>query len=93
MKYNFDKILSDFSKIKGFVLSNISHLKLLEKYSDKYEFIANYTFNIFNDLMLSEEEDSDLNQYIDFSKIKFDEKDDNDLTYTRLFNKFAKVYL
>ena len=48
MKYNFDKILSDFSKIKWFVLSNISHLKLLEKYSDKYEFIANYTFNIFN---------------------------------------------
>ena len=54
MKYNFDKILSDFSKIKGFVLSNISHLKLLEKYSDKYEFIANYTFNIFNDLTLND---------------------------------------
>lgn len=54
MKYKFDKILSDFSKIKGFVLSNISHLKLLEKYSDKYEFIANYTFNIFNDLTLND---------------------------------------
>ncbi|MBQ3408803.1 MAG: U32 family peptidase [Clostridia bacterium] len=52
--YNYDKILSDFPKIKGFVLSNISHLKLIEKYHDKYEFIANYTMNIFNDLTLDE---------------------------------------
>ena len=54
IKYSFDKILNEFSKIKGFVLSNISHLKLLEKYSGKYEFIANYTLNIFNDLTLDE---------------------------------------
>lgn len=54
IKFNFDKILNDFSKIKGFVLSNISHLKLLEKYYSKYEFIANYTLNIFNDLTLKE---------------------------------------
>lgn len=53
-KFNFDKILNDFPKIKGFVLSNISHLKLLEKYSNKYEFIANYTLNIFNNLTLNE---------------------------------------
>lgn len=54
LSYNFDKILDDFSKIKGFVLSNISHLKLLEKYSNKYKFIANYTLNIFNDYTLNE---------------------------------------
>lgn len=54
MKYDFNKILENFSKIKGFVISNISHLKLLEKYSGKYEFIANYTLNIFNDLTLDE---------------------------------------
>lgn len=53
-KYNFDKILSDFSKLKGFVISNISHIQLLQKYSQKYEFIANYTMNIFNNLTLSE---------------------------------------
>jgi len=52
--YNYDKILSDFPKIKGFVLSNISHLKLIEKYRNKYQFIANYTLNIFNDLTLDE---------------------------------------
>ena len=54
IKYNFDKILETFPKVKGFVLSNISHLQLLEKYSEKYEFIANYTLNIFNDLTLKE---------------------------------------
>ncbi|MBO5349204.1 MAG: U32 family peptidase [Clostridia bacterium] len=53
-KFNFDKILTDFSKLKGFVVSNISHLKLIEKYSGKYEFIANYTLNIFNNLTLNE---------------------------------------
>ena len=53
-KYNFDKILEDFPKLSGFVISNISHLKLLEKYSDKYNFIANYTLNIFNNLSLEE---------------------------------------
>ena len=54
INYNYDKILTDFPKLKGFVLSNISHLKLIEKYHDKYEFIANYTMNIFNDLTLDE---------------------------------------
>ena len=53
IKNNLPTILGKY-KIKGFVLSNISHLKLLEKYSDKYEFIANYTFNIFNDLTLND---------------------------------------
>ena len=54
IKYDFDKILNTFSKVKGFVISNISHLALLEKYNGKYEFIANYTMNIFNDLSLEQ---------------------------------------
>lgn len=54
INYNYDKILNEYPKIKGFVLSNISHLKLIEKYQSKYEFIANYTMNIFNDLTLKE---------------------------------------
>ena len=53
-KYDFDKILEIFPKIKGFVLSNISHVSLIDKYKDKYEFIANYTLNIFNDLTLKQ---------------------------------------
>ena len=52
--FNFDKVLTDFPKLKGFVLSNISHLKLIEKYSNKYEYIANYTLNIFNNLTINE---------------------------------------
>lgn len=52
--YNYDKVLTEFTKIKGFVLSNISHLSLIEKYKNKYEYIANYTLNIFNDLSVDE---------------------------------------
>ena len=54
INYNYDKILTEFPKVKGFVLSNISHLKLIEKYGNKYNYIANYTMNIFNDLTLDE---------------------------------------
>lgn len=52
-KYNFDKILSNYPEIKGFVLSNISHLLLIPKYKEKYEFIGNYTLNVFNNLSLN----------------------------------------
>ena len=34
--------------IKGFVISNIGEFELLKEYSKKYEFIANYSMNIFN---------------------------------------------
>ena len=46
-------ILSDY-KIKGFVISNIGNLELLNKYKNHYEFICNYTFNVFNDLTINE---------------------------------------
>ncbi|MBR2744411.1 MAG: U32 family peptidase [Clostridia bacterium] len=51
---NYDKVLDNYPKIKGFVISNISQLELIKKYGDKYNFIANYTLNIFNDLTLEE---------------------------------------
>lgn len=35
-------------KIKGFVISNIGNLKLLEEYKNDFEFIGNYTLNVFN---------------------------------------------
>ena len=54
---NIENILSNL-KIKGFVISNICNLKLLEtllKDSRKnYELIANYTFNIFNTYTVAE---------------------------------------
>lgn len=41
--------------VKGFVLSNISNLKLLNQYlNSNFEFIANYTFNIFNNYTIQE---------------------------------------
>ena len=50
---NLANILNTF-KIKGFVISNTGNLELLKNYSDHYEFICNYTFNIFNDLTIKE---------------------------------------
>ena len=40
--------------IKGFVLSNIGNFELLKNYQDDYEFVCNYTFNIFNNLTIDE---------------------------------------
>ena len=45
---NLPQILNTY-KISGFVLSNIGHFELLKNYKN-YEFICNYTFNIFNSL-------------------------------------------
>lgn len=50
---NLSHILSTY-RIKGFVVSNIGNLELLKDYKNDYEFICNYTFNIFNDLTISE---------------------------------------
>lgn len=50
---NLSHILSTY-QIKGFVVSNIGNLELLKDYKNDYEFICNYTFNIFNDLTISE---------------------------------------
>lgn len=47
-----DMALSKFN-IKGFVLSNIGTIQMLEKYKDNYEFIGNYTLNAFNNISIS----------------------------------------
>lgn len=52
VKNNLPTILGKY-KIKGFVLSNIGNFELLKDYKD-YEFICNYTFNIFNNLTINE---------------------------------------
>lgn len=44
---NIDNALSAYD-IKGFVLSNICNIELLQNYKEKYTFIGNYTLNIFN---------------------------------------------
>jgi U32 family peptidase len=42
------------NNIKGFVISNIGNFELLKNYHNKYEFICNYTLNVFNDLTIQE---------------------------------------
>jgi len=41
-------------KIKGFVVSNLSNLIYFKDYEKDYEFISNYTFNVFNQSTISE---------------------------------------
>ncbi len=53
--------------ISGFIISNISNLKLLENIiKDKlysFELIANYTFNIFNNYSVNELKDLNINRF------------------------------
>ena len=53
IRNNLPDILENFN-IKGFVISNLGNLELLQNYKNNYEFICNYTFNIFNDFTLNE---------------------------------------
>ncbi len=48
--------------IKGFVLSNIGTFYMLQKYQDSYEFIGNYTLNVFNTLTMKQYEHLGLSQ-------------------------------
>ena len=52
-------------KIKGFVISNISNLKLLENIIDnkKYDIVANYTFNVFNKFSILELNELKINRF------------------------------
>ncbi|MCR5146258.1 MAG: DUF3656 domain-containing protein [Clostridia bacterium] len=50
---SIDSILESFN-IKGFVISNISHVGILAKYTNKYEMIANYTMNTYNNSTINE---------------------------------------
>lgn len=49
IRNNLPNILQSYA-IKGFVVSNIGNFELLRDYQDKYDFICNYTFNVFNNL-------------------------------------------
>ena len=51
LKEDYNRYLLDLNakdKCRRFIISNIGYLKLLSEYKNRYEFIANYTFNIFN---------------------------------------------
>ena len=48
-----EKILKLYN-IKGFVLSNLADIMLLENYINTYELIGNYTLNVFNNYTINE---------------------------------------
>ncbi len=50
---NLDNILNNY-KIKGFVISNLGNLELLKSYVNNYQFIGNYTLNVYNNLTIDE---------------------------------------
>lgn len=51
---NIENTISKYN-IRGFVISNISNIKLLEQYSSNdFDFIANYSLNIFNKYSINE---------------------------------------
>ena len=52
--YNLDDIVKKYS-IKGFIISNVSGFKFLEKYlNTDYDIVTNYTMNVFNKYSINE---------------------------------------
>lgn len=56
-----ENILNTFP-IQGFVLSNLSNLECLKDYQKDYEFISNYTFNVFNQSTIHRLKDLGMNR-------------------------------
>lgn len=50
---SLEEIIEKFH-IKGFVISNIADFKILEKYKKDYDFVGNYSLNVFNHYSLEE---------------------------------------
>lgn len=71
IKTNYINLLSsrieetiDKYNIKGFVLSNLSNFKFLKSFNtNKFNFVANYTFNIFNQYSIKELLDLGINTF------------------------------
>lgn len=63
---NIEKTIEKYD-IKGFVISNISNLNLLEDVlndtKNNFELIANYTFNIFNNYSVNELKKMEINRF------------------------------
>lgn len=60
---NIEKTISLYN-VKGFILSNISNFKFLKDFNtDNFEFIANYTFNVFNEYTLYELTNLGINKF------------------------------
>lgn len=63
IKTEIENTISKYN-IKGFILSNISNFKFLESLNhNKFDFIANYTFNIFNNYTITELKNLGINKF------------------------------
>lgn len=58
---SLDNITARFN-VKGFVLSNIGDFKFLEKYYGNYDFVGNYSLNVFNTYTLEQYKKLGLNR-------------------------------
>ena len=50
---NIEKILNTYT-IKGFIVSNIGNIELLKNFKNDYNFIGNYSLNVFNNFTYNE---------------------------------------
>lgn len=58
---SLDAITANFN-IKGFVLSNIADFEFLKRYRGKYNFVGNYSLNVFNNYTMEEYKKLGLNR-------------------------------
>ena len=58
---SLDSITARFN-IKGFVISNLADLNFLEKYKNNYDFVGNYSLNVFNNYSIDEYKKLGLNR-------------------------------
>lgn len=58
---SLDDITTRFD-VKGFVLSNLADFAFLEKYAGKYDFVGNYSLNVFNNHTMEEYKKLGLNR-------------------------------
>ncbi len=92
--YNdIEKTIKDYD-IKGFVISNISNLKLLENVVNtnnrNFKIIANYTFNVFNNFTVQELKNLGISSFT--ISPESDKEIFNNLSEFSLLNKEAIVY-
>ncbi len=69
---SLDAITSRFN-IKGFVISNLCDFKFLEKYKNDYDFVGNYSLNVFNTYTLEEYKKLGLNCTTLSRELSFDD--------------------
>ena len=53
VKHSLDSLIEQYKNISGFVLSSLGDFILLQKYINNFEFIGNFSFNVFNRITIN----------------------------------------